>query len=288
MRDASLPPSLAINWIETHRNVIRTLSESMMPWPYRDLFESTIMWSAVDTYARTTDPREKFRQHYAEQRHPPVVFIPDTNGYLGLDLWFPDKSQLSLLAPKPIEIRGDCIVSYEVGYEQAKREPYMFDHFNDADTLPRHERRRRAALVEGHVRSFFEHVYPDYYRPASNAGQYERSADDDFQLVLPTVRLLMDVKSCSYEDDDGQKNSPVRRPKTNVVYLFADWKDDQTTELYGIGSGGWIKATGTMQGELTHMSYNKTFSIECLLVMLNMARIGLDYIQFERQLLPPI
>jgi len=200
-----------------------------------------------------------------------------------LERWFPDKTQLSLWPPDPIEIQGDCIVSYEAGYEQAKREPHMKDHFHDANTVSRHERRRRGSLVEAHVKSYFNKHYREYYRPASNEGDYAQWAFDDFQLALPNWTLLIDVKSVSYEDN-GQKHSPIRDPKQRIIYLFAEWRNDDTTLLYGIRSGDGVRSVSEDTGSLIHMSLNKTLPIDCLLVMLNMTRAGLDYKLFYKNL----
>lgn len=273
-----------IDWPATNHRAVQVLKDALCPEHYRTLFEEAVVWNPTEHFSEKTDPVEKFRQHYAERDHPPIRLIPNTGGYLGLEHWFQNRhiGQLSLWAPPGVGIEADRTATFEAGMELAKREPHMIAHFHDADTPYRKERRKKAALVEIDVRMYLRNLYPDFYRPPSNEGQYKRPAPDDFSLVLPNYRkpMVFDVKSDSYINDEGQMVAVVRNVKDDIHYLFASWHDEEYTQLHGILSGKRVSARGENNGKLIHVAYNKTFPIDSLLVMLNMAKNGLHYDTF--------
>ena len=274
-----------IEWRQTHVNVVRHLAQALTPWHYKQLYHETAVRDARAIYSDKTDPIEKFRQHYAEQNHSDVAFIP--GGYMALRRWFPDKNQLKLFGPHNWKIiRGDCLVSFEAGYELANREPYMRDWFRDAKTISRQERRRRGFLTEAHVRHFFEMNYPSFYVRPSNFQKYARPAGDDFSLHFDGRSLAIDVKSWTKRDDP--RKACIRSPKDAMVYLFADWTKDEDVVMCGMSSGEWVKIIGQCEGALTWIQERDIFTIEILLVLLNMTQMDIDYHKAFSQLKIPV
>lgn len=274
-----------VNWDETHVNIVRYLGERRLPVHYRTLHDVVgLVYLPGRSYgANTSSAAEKLRQHYAEGDQLDAVAF--SGGLIGLRRWFANSYQLQLLQPADkVVIRGNCILSYDAGYEVARREPYMKDHFSDAASPYRQERRRRAYLIEAHVRDFFRTNYPEFYVPPSNDGKYAAWATEDFFLKLPQGTVSVDVKSWSGQDEDGDACGYIRRPNPKVVYVWADWRDNDTTIINGMQPGG----LATMFGELTDSGLTKVNgkqvqSIDRLLVMLNMARVRLDYHKFLRE-----
>lgn len=269
-----------IDWEKTNKNVVELLAKEKAPWHYKQLYHKTVI-SDDKPYSETTDPIEKFRQHYCETRRDAVGFVQ--GGYLVLRKWFKSR-QLSLFSHDPLVLKGNCLVSYDAGYEMAKREPHMKDWYNDARTITRKERRRRAALFEHHVRFYFQTHYNQFYSPPSNYNDYEAPAKEDFFLRVRGAEYPVDAKSYTYEDN-GHHVGTARNPRDGIIYLWGDWQDDETTLMYGISGGGWTKSVGTDYGRgLIHIKDNCIWPIDCLLVMLNMAQMDLDYNEFYNNL----
>lgn len=273
-----------IEWKATHRQVIELLQNERLPWHYRQAYHKTVCL-CEGQYSDKTNPIEKFRQYYAEHHREEVGFIK--GGYLVLRHWFPRQQQLNFLPPRnPLSIKGNCLIAYDAGFEQALRQPHMYDHFDDANTFSRSERRKRAALIENHIRDFFAKQYPEFYRSPSNHELYTEPAKEDFFLKLPTIKLAIDVKSWSFEREDGRIEGVARKPSKKIVYLWADWLETtQITIMHGICSGSWLTAIGTKQKSLIHITDNLIWPIDCLIVMLNMARADLNYHEFRQNLL---
>lgn len=273
-----------IDWIATHKNVIALLQTELLPWHYRQAYHKTVSFASGE-YSNKTDPVEKFRQYYAEHYRGDVGFVK--GGYLVLRSWFPNQKQLSLLSlESPRLIKGNCLVSYNAGFEQAMRQPHMFDHFGDANTKARAERRRRASLIETHVKNYFATNYQEFYRPPSNHLDFTKSAKEDFFLKLPEVTLPIDIKSWSFKRDDGRNEGVARNPSDHIVYLWADWQEQEENVLmYGVCSGNWLKVVGEQNIELTHITDNLIWHIDCLIVMLNMNRADLRYMPFRNAMM---
>jgi len=267
----------------THKNIIRLLEGDLIPWHYRMIYHKAAVFTN-EYYSDRTDPAEKLRQSYGKERKEKEI-INLSGGYLAMRYWFPDRKQPFLFhASRPVTIKGDCIVSYDAGYDQAKRSEYMKDWYNDHDTVSRKERRRRGRLVEANIAHYFATKYPNMFVPPSNKDKYSMPAIDDFGLRLPNGRLfLVDVKSKSYENN-GNGVAVVRKIHNNVVYLYADWKDDDTVLMHGVANGDWLRLIGDDSGYTTHIHDNFFWPIQCLLVMLNMTNSGMDYMDYARQL----
>lgn len=275
--------SSPIDWEATHEAVIKYLSVKLCPAHYRTVYDSCAIHAARGVYSVNTDQGEKLRQYYAEHDRPDVAAFP--GGFIGLRRWFSDPRQAQLIQPpERVLIRGQCVVSYDAGFEQAKRQNYMQDKQNDAHTTHRHDRRRRAALVESHVKDFFKYKYPEFYRPASNEGQYSQYAYDDFGLDYGDGFMLVDVKSWTNE------RGFMPDPKKNIMYLWADWISDKekgdAVQLNGFISGAWARVVCEQGDKLWTVERNHVFSIDQFLVFLNMRRHNLDrklYIQHLRK-----
>ena len=223
-------------------------------------------------------PGGKGAQYYAEHHRPDVAAFP--GGRIGLRRWFGTLRQMQLFQPSEyVVIHGSCVLSYETGFEQAKRQPHMKDWYSDAYSVGRHERRRRGALVETHIKDYFKKTYPFFYRPPQNEGKYDEPAKEDFVLDLGGSKVSVDVKS--WTEDRGY----IRKPQPGTFYVFADWRDDDTTIINGVTGAAWIRAIGEANDELYHIQRNHVSSIDCLLVYLNMTSMGLDYVGFKRHLM---
>lgn len=272
-----------IDWIRTHHNVVKYLSTKKKPVNYRELFDNCVEY-CLENYSDGTIPLEKFRQYYDDTDRDGVLFIP--GGTIALKRWFPNKAQLPLFAPLPHPeiLRGNCIVSYDTGYEQALRQQHMVDHFNDANSIYRIERRRRAALVESHIKHYFLTHYPTFYIPPSNDKQYNKPSVDDFGLkFLRYPTILVDVKTWT-ENNNGDKSGVIRRIKPNVLYLWGDWVDDDSVQIDGFEFGAWLSQFGITNENLTFVRNKWLFETEILLVILNMALDGIDYSELKKKI----
>lgn len=263
-----------IAWNETHRKTIRYLESKLLPILYKEIYHNVVVFDQSNkNYGENTDPIEKFRQHYSDFDRPETVFIK--GGYIGLRRWFPDIKNKSMLFPDEStykKIVGNLVVAYNSGYESAKREPFMKDHFKDAFSITRKERRRRALIVEGQVKSFFETNYPEFYRNPSNHQKYEVACEEDFYLKINGEFKKIDVKTPTY-NENGFETSLIRNLQNSVYYLFADLSHEEETVMMCINSGLFAKTEAKKIGQLYHISHKHLTNIECLLVALNLERI---------------
>lgn len=266
---------------KTEESVVQQLQKVKRPMNYNELFYSCSVRSSSsnEVYSDNTDPKEKFRQYFCDHKRSNVVFI--SGGMIALRDWFPS-TQNNLFQPEPYneKILGNCGLSFDAGYECAKREPYLKDWFNDSLSIHRFNRRKRAALVEFHVRNFFKINYNQFFVEPSNNKKYEIPAIDDFGLNFPIskgrhVYIKVDVKSFSKDGKDGV----VRSPKDKVVYLFADIDEYDNVWMYGFGKGDYLNEIGIKEGSLSIIRNNFLLPIDKLIVMLNICSIGMDYIE---------
>lgn len=274
---------------KSHRNLLSLLRRGLLPIHYKQPGLLVMDHLSNKRYSEKTDATEKFRQYYAETYRSDIGICE--GGFYVLREWFPRVSangQLSLLPPENTQtIEGNCLVSYDAGYEQAQRSKYMKDHLGDKGTIDAYERQRRGALVEAHVKSYFRIHWPEFYVPATNQGQYATPSCDDFSLAIPDEKLLVvDVKSESYINNQGQGVSVVRNPKKSLIYIHARYCDDQTTEMKGFYSGDWCQNLGihNARSGLIHIPDNHLWPISALFVFLNMAKGGLSYKKFVQTL----
>ncbi len=266
---------------KTEDAVVKELQRVKRPLSYHELFHScAVRSSRNEVYSDKTDPKEKFRQYFADSSRTNVVFI--AGGMMALRDWFPT-TQKNLFPPEPYDekIIGDCRVAWDAGYEIAKREPHMKDYFGDSFSMHRLERRKRASLVEAHVKNFFEERYSEFYVNPSNHKRYELPAIDDFGLRFPISRgkivdLKVDVKSFSSSQN---KDGVIRNPKNSVVYLFADIDSQNNVSMYGLGKGDYLTEIGITDRSLTIIRNNFLLPIDKLIVMLNISKFNMDYIE---------
>lgn len=260
-----------IDWKKTDFNARRILEERLVPIHYKGLCDESAVFIEGDPYSEKTNHHEKFRQHFWEHDQPNIIAVP--NGYMVLKRWFPRpivNANRLFLDAIPLQIKGNCIVSYDAGYEQAKREPFMMDHYHDANTPSRKQKRMKAKLAEAHVQNYFATHYSSFYCEPTNYNKYEKPAKDDFRLIIGENTIYVDVKTTSYENEFGLPVSFVRNPKPNVLIIVADWMNDETTLIHGMAGTSWMKATGISINGNYHVPSDKLWNIECLLVFLNM------------------
>jgi len=276
-----------LNLEQTHKNLVRLLEKKLRPIQYREAFSECKDWvDTSDAYSDKTDPVEKFRQRYAEHDHSDVCFI--VGGYLALSRWFPTRQQMQLIPPDyPITIEGDCIVSFDAGYETAKREPYMLNKFNKS---PKSwlDRRRIGALVEHHIANYFRHNYPRYFKEPGNKGNYESHAKEDFTLCTEYNTIKVDVKSVSEYKSDEIDTFVVTDPNDVGVYIIGDFcQNTNRTTMKGMTTGDIVRLLGeksTRREDMYFVGTNHLWSVEPLLVMLNMADCGMEYAEYKRNI----
>lgn len=261
----------------THKNAVELLRQHLAPIHYRTVYDGCVEFSS-GRYSEKTDPAEKFRQRYGnEKKNKEIAVVPST-GDLVLRHWYPDRMQLCLLPPEPHNtvIKGDCIVSYEAGYDQGRRFEYTKDYFNDQNSKHRHIRRQRAKLAEQHVKHYFKTNYPDYYRDASNEGKYKIPSKDDFSLSFPgeksSYNVCVDIKT--WTKDGG---GVIRNTKDDVLYLWCDWIENHTVRIDGIEWGRFLKQFGFTKHDLLRVANTDIVSADVLFVVLNMAKQGKIY-----------
>lgn len=276
-----MPPQIDLE--QTHKNLVQLLSKELRPIQYREAFNRTKVWSqSSKQYSENTDPCEKFRQRYAEHKQTGIDFI--AGGYLALSRWYPLHHSPSLFPPQEqVVIEGNTIVSFDAGYEVAKREPFMLNKFNKS---PRdwYERRRRGALIEHHIASYFKANYPRFFTEPNNKGQYERPSKEDFVLKTDWARIVVDVKSLGESTDE---TFVVTNPSSEVgLYIIGDLSEDENqTIITGMMTSDIVKVMGAKNPRIDDMyvvNTNHLWSIEPLLVLLNMADCGINYTEYKR------
>lgn len=277
----------ATDYKVTHRRLVDTLKSERRPLHYREAYSRCVSLDYNSALSDKTDPAEKLRQYYAEHDKPDILFVGNGYGYFALKQWFPLRIQPSLLPPdEQVVVSGDMLVSHDAGYEHAKREPYMMNHYGKT-SIDLYQRRRSGLLVESHVEGFFKRNYPEFYRPPSNEHDYKSHCDHDFCLVTPSRMLKIDVKSWSYKVQGGESNTAViSNPKDVLIYLFADLlPDDNGVVMRGMATGDMVRFLGlrseASQRSMFHISENYIWSIDVLLVFLNMAKCNMSWHDFE-------
>ncbi len=273
---------MRIDWTRTHKNIVNKLNDKKLPIKY-DEVGLAVFDHSRPAYSDKTNPTEKVRQYYAEHNQPDITFC--RGGYLVLSRWFPQaSSQMSLLPPPiTVQIDGDIMESFEAGFDCANRWPHMFDHYGDSMTIQRRDTRREGALVEAHVRLYFKENWPQFFREPSNKGQYTKAAIDDFSLVLPFGTVPVDAKQESYVAESGNGVAIIRKPKPNVLYIVAK-RQYNSVVISGFTSGRWCQQLGAVDQALMHIESNHLWSIEALVVALNMARSGINYFDYLKRL----
>lgn len=270
------------DWQATESRAIQYLTQVLRPVQYRELCRHALVGPVVG-YSSKTDHAEKFRQRYAEHRHDSIVVVKggphrSDGGNLGLRRWFPTDHESMVIPPDPLVIEGQCLVSYHAGYEHARREPYLKDWYGDADSQRRWDRRMLAFQFESHVRSYYLANWPQLCQPPTNHRQYERPADNDFLLNLPTGRYKVDVKSATFQEE-GCAQYKARRIYRDVIYVAGEWNVVlEKAVVRGVVPGRWLREIAAYD-DGDFFSDRDLMSFEVLSVMLNMAQAGMDYRQ---------
>lgn len=288
---AAPKPRFSADYKETHKRLVSTLKAERRPLHYREAYLRCVALDHSAPLGLKTDPVEKLRQYYAEHDRPDILFVGNRHGYFVMKQWFPLRSQPSLLPPdEQVAISGDVLVSHDAGYEHAKREPHMMNHYG-RNREPLFDRRRTAYLVERHVKNFFQVNYQEYYRPPENESAYDKHCDHDFILRTPYRPIYVDVKSWSYRSEgDGAQIAVIPNPNAVRLYLFADLlPDTNTVVMRGIMTGEMVKLLGIQSNganrTMFHIAENNVWSIDVLLVLLNMAKCNLSWHDFENGIL---
>lgn len=274
----------------THKNLVSLLEKKLRPIHYKEAFNESKVWiHSSDAYSDKTDPAEKFRQRYAEHDHSDISFI--VGGFLALSRWFPTRHQMQLFAPdKTVDVEGNCVISFDAGYETAKREPYMLNKFGKG-SQSWYERRRYGMLVEYHITNYFRNHYPQYFVEPSNKSDYTRPSKDDFILQTEWNRIVVDVKSVSEYDSNRNDTFVVTDPNDIGVYIIGDFCErTNKTTMRGMTTGDIVRLLGEKSDRRDDMYFvgtNHLWSVEPLLVMLNMADCSMKYAEYKQRIKRP-
>lgn len=270
-----------INFTATEQRLIEELQKRNDLLHYRTAYDLYAVLDRTERYSEKTDAAEKIRQYFSEKYSASIMTV--NGGYLALRRWSPSRqSQLFSLPPTGI-IPGSVSVGWNAGRDFGRREKHLKDHFKDAHTNRRLQRRQRASLTEFHVSDYFKTHYPEFWRPASNADDPEHGARDDFSLEVESVPgrkiiLPFDVKSLTDADEDDDKDERersgvVRWMHEEIIYLFADWDECQNQAvMYGFDSGVYLRDFGIKNKDLMLVKTRSLIPIDVLLVLLNIAK----------------
>jgi hypothetical protein len=270
-----------INWPATERKLFEALQEQNNLIHYRTAYDLYTVFDQKETFSEKTDAAEKVRQYFAENCRPEIMAID--GGFLALRRWAPSRQSQLFSHPPSCIVPGCVYTGFDSGYDLGRRVPYMKDHFGDAQTDSRYRRRRKGALTEFHVNEHFRVLYEEFWRPASNAGDYRRASLDDFRLEVPyapgkKIILPIDVKSLTDSDkdddeDDRERSGVIRKIHDGIIYLFADWDEEKKQAvMYGLDSGAYLQDIGVKVNDLTLINSRNLLPIDVLLVLLNIAK----------------
>ena len=273
-----------IDWRATKKNVIRYLSGILRPEKYSFIFNKPglVIRRSDQFFGENTKPIEKFRQYLADPERKEFFYCG--GGLLFLKRWFPETVQLLAITIGIVKLDTSSSIAFDAGYEYAKREPFLYDWQNNKGTIKKYIRNRRAFLLESHIRYYFKIKYPSLYIEPSNKDNYSEYAMDDFSFNLFGSIYNVDVKSYSYEKENGSRVAVIRAPKKNIIYIFGDVTESGSIIINGVAGGGWLRILGrtNKKSGLTHVEHKQIHNIECLLVMLNMAENGLYYKEYQK------
>ena len=116
-------------------------------------------------------------------------------------------------------------------------------------------------------------------------------AFDDFTLRTDWARIVVDVKSVGeYKYNDSFVITESKSNNSVVVYIVGDFEEDTgRTIIKGMRTSDIAKVLAskiTWRTDAYALDTNYLWSIEPLLVMLNMAKIGLNYAEYKRNRKP--
>jgi hypothetical protein len=262
-----------INQRATFEAIGAALDVELRPFHYQEAHDRFVEGAHGQKYRNTTKRAEKLRQMFADSSPAGFVFC---DGYIYRDYWF-RSGQAELLPPFPVwtdEVL--CATAFDAGYDAGRRHDHLFDHHGDSDSVYRRTRRRKAALAEFSVRAYFRSRWPDFYREPSNADNFTMPAKDDLSIVTPFFSLVIDVKSIT----EGYDSFTRRNPEPGIHYLACGWDENlRKTAMRGIAPGPGRKLFG-----LHDLPLNDIAPIQRLIVSLNMAQRGIEYVDVRRNI----
>jgi hypothetical protein len=250
---------------QTFAAIFRALECELRPIHYNEAHDRFVVPDWSDHYGSKTNRREKLRQMFSEVDRG--IHVHD--GYLYVNAWF-ELLDPSLFSPPPLAAnRMNEDEHFAAGVDLGRRWSHLHDHFSDSGTPWRQHARYIGAKIEKSVQHYFARRWPEYYRPASNDGDYKRGAPDDFTLELPQGSLIVDVKRWNTDFDTVQ----ARSPKPKVIYLFAEWNErEKRADMHG-----FLRSNSDAGSGLQEFPANEMHNIRRLIVLLNMTRLGLSY-----------
>ncbi len=252
---------------KTAGRIVAELDAILKPIHYRAAHQLCAVFEPCGRpYSPKTDPAEKVRQMAAEHSELAVV-----NGLIYKRSWFFCEQQSMSFHRRtfpmhPLSPDDGCCAGYDMG----RRHDYMIDHFNDQNSDRRQQTRKDAALIEHSTRLWFAHTWPDFYKEASNTGDYKTPTVDDFSLKINNKWRPVDVKTY-------QASSLIRNMKDTVIYICASWQTPCAVVEGCIWRSMFSQYVPRVKQQLH--CYTKDYLLDPtpLFVLLNMQSMGLNY-----------
>lgn len=284
-----MPISREISQPQLWECCIEVLDELIRPLHYRELFEmGSARW--LDKYhpGCVFDDRSKAKnaENLREKLLIPKgckgdaqsqTFYSRNGGYVGgLLKWF-DTGQLKLNLDNQILIPSRLSSCIEGATDALLRSPKMIQKNPYADPYSLAEGRMRGKTIESIVCNWFKDRWPDFYVPASNAGQYGDSSSDDFALRVPgspVPTLFVDVFGPSKKDLRSKSDTYTKAnlKGTADLHLFCrPWHDD-----FHVAWQGYLSQVKTQEVNEVNSVHSMRSPYE-LVVWLNCIAHGLDY-----------
>jgi hypothetical protein len=248
---------------------VRVLESKLMPMRYNDLTKEAIdlLGYSVKDVAMdkvSEDVREKLPMH----RQHGVVYLEKPYCLMARRRWFQNQ-QLDLFNSSAkdtaITIEGNVTSGIEGAYVTLMRTQGNMQEKTDMHT------RCKGLVIEQHVTDWFRENYPEFYRPASNAGDWEKWSKEDFFLKIPGKLIAVDVASVSRRWS-GEKI--VLRKRTTDLHMFARIAPN----------GRDVQLVGTMLGaNWTHdIAPEETNDPRRLIVLLNCLKKGIPHNELKQ------
>lgn len=279
--------TVTLDFEESTRRLVQLLKKRKLPMHYAAAYDLCGSSSGAMSgfYSTKSDPVEKFRQAYIERKRPGIS--RHTGGYIGLCEWFPRQIHVGFLPPEPIAIPVNLLCYESAAVEARMRQAHMKDFYNLGEEK-HFIQILNGLVIEKHVSLWLFRQFPNNVLPPSNSLDYTKPSKDDLRISVPWIDVLIpiDVKGTYTDFKNNSENAFIRSPDRRVCYLLADFDEDKRN----INIKGWLpgdlaislgESKRSAEDRTRHIMVNYLWSIESLLVILNMAANGMDWSEFR-------
>lgn len=134
----------------------------------------------------------------------------------GIRWWFENEQQRLFHPTDGITIPGNATSGADGAYEALMRDPYMQKKTSAPDD--RIARTRANGLVlEKHVARWFKELWPRFYLPPDNEGQWKRFCDHDFKLKVDGKTYQVDVSGPRLNGQFGNPGQGKRKTDFHLI-----------------------------------------------------------------------